>query len=80
MKKMVLAASGVGRSATTADCSPTGMRFAPAAVSHGDVTSLSMDMPSLHGSSLHSSTRGGSSSRRLWHGQVSPLRSTTSHS
>ncbi|KAG5503861.1 hypothetical protein JIQ42_07379 [Leishmania sp. Namibia] len=77
---MLLAANGVGRNATAADCGPTDMRFAPAAVSHGGVTSLSMDMPSLHGSSLHGSTRGGSPSRRLWHGQVSPLRSTTSHS
>ncbi|KAG5481888.1 hypothetical protein LSCM4_06967 [Leishmania orientalis] len=75
MTKMVLAANGVGRNATAADCGPTDMRFAPAAVGHGDVTSLSMDMPSLHGS-----TRGGSPSRRLWHGQVFPLRSTTSHS
>ncbi|KAG5481575.1 hypothetical protein LSCM1_05599 [Leishmania martiniquensis] len=78
--RMVPAVSESGRSTTAGNGGLTDMRFASAALGHGDVTSLSADMSSGHGGSLHGPSGSGSPSRRWLHSQLSPSHCATSQS
>ncbi|CBZ25477.1 hypothetical protein, unknown function [Leishmania mexicana MHOM/GT/2001/U1103] len=80
MANMTATASAAGCSATAVHRGLTGRHFARIALGRGDVTSLPMDASSVRDNSRRGPGRGGSPSRRLGHGYLSPSWRTPSSS